>query len=237
MPIALSISINRKEFERQLEGQTAQLRYALAGALTNVARIAHAEVKKSLPVYVDKPTPFTAKAFLWEKATKQNLFSVVRIQPLQAEYLGLQITGGVRKPKGSSILEPVLNQVRRDRYGNLPRTSGGRQVKQFAVAPQAGHGSIFFGKPKGARWAGAAPGVWQRLGHEKSKKKLAASGKTKAQAKAAGGHDQLRRLATFERQVTYRPRFPFPMLVKNAVMQHWHVAADEALRKALGSGK
>jgi len=237
MSVGLSITINREEFNRQLNGRMDQARFAMAGALTNVARLAQKDVTNALDRYLDRPTPFTKKGIAWEKATKDRLVSAVSVRPIQAKYLALQIEGGTRLPTGRSLLNPILSSVKRNAYGNLPRIAGGRLVRQFATAPAEGHGSLFVGTPKGSRWGGARPGIWQRLGYEKSKAGRKSRGHTVKAAKSAGGRGQLRRLATFEASVRYRKRLPFERLVKKSVAANWYVAADAALKRALGSAR
>ena len=97
-----------------------QIPFATANALTATARDAKKEITRQLPSVFDRPNPFTKRGIGTQGARKTRLESRVFIKDLQAEYLGIQVAGGVRTPKKRAILIPV-DQSLLNQYGNLPR--------------------------------------------------------------------------------------------------------------------
>jgi hypothetical protein len=126
--------------------QREQIPFAQAKALTKTAQDAAAELQAQLPIDLDKPTPFTQRAFGVERATKASPTAVVFIKDAQWQYLQYQVKGGTRYPKRKAVVEPVnltLNQ-----YGNIPRN----KLRQLLAKKD-----VFAGKVDGA------PGIYQRV--------------------------------------------------------------------------
>jgi hypothetical protein len=224
MPVALEIKINQKEFLRALEGQAAQMPFAMSYALNLAGKQAKTEATRAIPRYLDKPTPFTkgskgAKPVFLIPATKQKLSVTVMISDLQWKYLRFQVEGGTRRPARKQIIVPVA--ARKNAYGNMPRTDSGI-VLEWLTAARSGPRSVFFGKPAGR--PGAKEGVWRR-------------DPAKGRGKSRTG-DRLTLLAAFRPFARYRKhRFPFHLLVNQSVKDNWHVHADAAIRRALKTAR
>jgi hypothetical protein len=99
---------------------------------------------EGLQSWFDQPTRFTLDAFgiLPADATGvRDPSAIVILKPIQAEYLGLEIDGGIRRAgdyattkTGSLVLGPDAPV---DAYGNLPRDDVGRVLAE----PSSGHSS------------------------------------------------------------------------------------------------
>lgn len=144
------IDINLKvdgleELRATLLGVRRQLPFATAKALTDLAKDVQAEEKGQLPKHIDRPTPFTQRAFGVRRATKRQLESRVFIKRIQQEYLRIQIEGGTRTIPGAGTGVPFVRKL--NRYGNIP----GRRKGLL----KAGE---FIANIKGIS------GVWKRIG-------------------------------------------------------------------------
>jgi hypothetical protein len=96
-----------------------QLPFAAARALTAIARDAGDDVTRGLSEDLDRPTPFTKKAVGIVPARKTDLRAVVLIKDRPSQYLGYQIRGGQREPKGKALVTPA--GIRLNEFGNIPR--------------------------------------------------------------------------------------------------------------------
>lgn len=144
--IAMSVKSELGKLQKKLNNiQKKQIPFATAKALTATAKHVQAEQATQVEKDFDKPTPFTKKGFYIKAATKGRLYSVVGIKDIQAKYLQLQITGGIRRPKRKALIAPV--QQRRNRYGNIPK---GR-LKTLAAKPNTFSGVI-----------NGTAGMWER---------------------------------------------------------------------------
>ena len=147
----MTFFVDTRELERfaaRLGGRAPrQLPFALARGLTAVAREGKEAVDARIPQAFDRPTPFTRRAVGVVAARKQSLAAEIYIKPIQARYLGLQETGGVRRPRsgGRALLLPAGARV--NIYGNLPR----RAVARLFARPD-----VFSGR------VGGVAGIWQR---------------------------------------------------------------------------
>ena len=164
--------------------QKNQIPFATAVAITKTLKIAQVGVKKQAIKDIDRPTPFTLRGFRVEGANKRTLTGRLFIQPIQGQYLGLQIFGGTRLPKGSALAlppaKPGPGNIRRDKFGNIPRS----QRPRVQTAKGA-----FSGTVKGI------PGIWKPPTRTKT-------GKIRK-----GSRMQL--LFAYEQVARYRPRFRF----------------------------
>jgi hypothetical protein len=123
-----------------------QVPFAVARSLTDVARLAKGDVVAQEAAKFDRPTPFTLRGPAFAPATKANLRSKVFIKDIQAGYLALQETGGVRLPSKTALVVPA--GARLNQYGNLPKG---------ALQRLKGQRNVFIGNVDGIG------GVWQRL--------------------------------------------------------------------------
>ena len=144
--LSMSISSPVRHVKRTMAKVQKDLAFVEASALTRTAK----DVQKAMPALmereIDKPTPFTKKAFAVRPATKARRVARIFIKDRQADYLRRIIAGGTRRPKRTAIVVPV--KARRNRYGNLSR---GYLQKQLAKP------NVFSGRVNGVG------GIWQRM--------------------------------------------------------------------------
>lgn len=125
--------------------QKKQIPFAVAKALSDTAWDVAKEESKQMPAKLDRPTPFSVKAFWVIRATKQKLVATVFIKPIQAAYLKFQVDGGTRRPKGKAM--PVPGDVRLNQYGNMSKG----KIKALLSDPRNFSGVIH-----------GNGGIWQR---------------------------------------------------------------------------
>lgn len=94
-----------------------QMAYATSLAINETAKDIKKGVERQLNRDIDRPTPFTQKAFYISYSNKRKLKATIGIKPIQAKYLGKQIEGG----KGDKPFSLIPKQKVRNKYGNLPR--------------------------------------------------------------------------------------------------------------------
>lgn len=114
-------------FERTMSRIEKQvLPTAQAGFLNGLAFDARKSLLKHADQVIDgKPTAWTKKGFIVDKATPESLEATVRIQPQQAGYMTFLVNGGIRR-KGDVGATPfdVLTDAPDDQknaFGNLKR--------------------------------------------------------------------------------------------------------------------
>ena len=110
MPISIKFAVNTRDVEAALNGVSRQVPFALARALTLVARSAVGDVQAGMKKSFRNPTPYTLNAFYAKPANKADLTAWVgtrtntggRGTPA-ANYLAPNIEGGPRRLKGMEI--------------------------------------------------------------------------------------------------------------------------------------
>lgn len=109
--------------------QKKQIPFASANAINETLKQIVKAEQAQMPKKLDRPTPFTTKAFRIKYAKKHMLHGEVVIKPVQWEYLKYQIEGGRRTGK---IGVPTSN-AKLNKYGNIPGRRKGliRNKKQF----------------------------------------------------------------------------------------------------------
>lgn len=172
-----------------------QLPYATARALTWTAKDVSQALSAELDQFLDRPTPFTRRAFGTIRATKRRLRAYVFIKDVQAEYLKYAINGGTRAPRGKAIGVPSSN-MRLNKYGNMPR---GR-LQKLLSDPRNFSGTI-----KGV------PGIWRRTGGKRNPGvKLLVAWEPKA---------SYRRRYPFRRRVRHHARRMYPENFRHSFAQ------------------
>lgn len=189
-----------------------QLPFAIAKALTKTAWDVQKEETKQLPQKLDRPTPFTMKAFGVIGATKRNLVATIYVKPMQAEYLKFQIEGGIRLPKRKALAIPVQEYLK-NKYGNIPRG----KIQTLLRQP-----NTFSGKVSGIA------GIWQR-GHYSKKGKWSIASKKRGAA--------LKLLFAYEPRALYKKRFPFFEIAKGIVTSKFNKNFNEAFEEALRTAR
>ena len=106
-----------KFFDKAFQKIEKQIEFAALLTANAITEDVKTGVERQLKSNIDRPTPFTKKAFRVKRANKKTLAATVEIKPVQAKYLKYQIEGGTRRN------EPVVIPRKRaaNRYGNLPR--------------------------------------------------------------------------------------------------------------------
>ena len=142
----MRIDHNMRAFERALsDAARKQLPFAVSLALNEVAGAIKSNTVSRLHKDLDRPTPFTQRGVFISRASKRKLSAVVGFKDIQARYLRIQETGGVRRPKARAIVVPVAQRL--NKYGNMPRNT----IKRALARPDTFSGKV-----------GNTPGVFQR---------------------------------------------------------------------------
>jgi len=187
------------------------IRFGVARGLTRTAQEAAAAVKGSMAQKFDRPTPFTQNAAAFLPAKRESLTALVFVKDVQAGYLRLEETGGVRVPEpGKPINQPVGQRV--NAFGNIPRGAIGRIRDRPDVFVAAGRGGA----------AHLPPGIYQRP-------------KKGARRKAAERPPGLKLLVAFERRAEYEPRFGFRTTVLESARRNVGANIRRSVAEALGS--
>ncbi len=101
----------------------------VAGANTTIKSI-HKEEERTLPLEINKPTPFTKRSMLVVEATTKRRTARVFLKRLQNEYLQYPIAGGIAPVR----LIPVLrNKPKMTPYGNLFKKKQGLEAIKLAT--------------------------------------------------------------------------------------------------------
>jgi hypothetical protein len=141
------------DLSAQLRQLQKQIPFAMAQALTKVARQIEAAERTALQRHLDNPTPFTVKSVGSQGARKDNLRAKVFVRDTAAAYLEPFEFGGQHKLNGQALLNP--KNIKLNKYGNLPRT----KMAQLKAKPDVFIGTV-----------GDVNAVWQRRKPRKSKK-------------------------------------------------------------------
>lgn len=183
-----------------------QIPFAASQALNDTALEVKVAEEREIERSLDRPTPFTKRGLYVRRSSKNRLLARVGVKDIQAEYLSLQVKGGVRRPKGRALIVPV--GARLNKYGNLPKGSLARTKAKANV----------FVASKGRRsTAHLAPGIYERP--KRGKYRSGGSG-----SKNVGSQKGPKLLIAFEPRASYRKRLRF-----------YPVAEGEARRKFEGN--
>ena len=156
MPISITFAVNTRDVEAALNGASKQAPFALARALTSVARSAVGDIQAGMKKSFRNPTPYTLKAFYAKPATKADLTAWVGTRENAggkgtpaANYLAPNIEGGPRPFKGMEIRigkqavgspEFVIpaRGAERDGDGNWSRGQIGQMLSRLSTMSDAG---------------------------------------------------------------------------------------------------
>jgi len=146
VPISINVRSTLSQIAKDIARDfRSQIPFATAKALTATAQDLQVALNAKVETVFDRPTPFTKKAIGITIANKSSLTARVFVKDIQAQYLGLQIEGGTRTPKGRALVVPA--GLRLNQYGNIPRG------KLKALLARA---DVFSGR------VGGVAGIWQR---------------------------------------------------------------------------
>lgn len=154
--MSIGVNVIAGPVQRMIKNVRSQASFASALALTRTARDTAKRLNAELPKHLDRPTPFTQRAFGSTRANKRRLKAQVFVKDIQAGYLKYAIEGGTRR---GSVPVPFRVNARLNRYGNLPGSRG--KFAKLAARPHHFAATI-----KGI------DGVWKRVGKGKRFLKL-----------------------------------------------------------------
>lgn len=211
--IQIKIKADTKQVKRFLRNvQIKQIPFATARAITLTLNVAQRDVLRQLDKDIDRPTPFTRRAFRVDGAKKDTLTGRLYAQRKQNEYLRWAIFGGVRLPKGQAFAlrpaKPGPKGIRLNRYGNVPK---GQQARA-----QLARGAF-------SATIGGVAGIWK------------APGKTKSGKLRKGSRMQL--VLAYERQAVYRPRYRFFERGQNSIRVNWPRIFNKSFRDAIRTAR
>lgn len=146
--LAVSIKHNIKDVKKTLDKVAQkQIPFAIAKALTLTAKAVAGVEGREMQRELDRPTPFTMRAFGTTSATKSRQIATVFIKRDQWKYLRYQVKGGDRRPAKRAVVVP--EGIRLNQYGNMPKGA----IQKLLSKP-----GVFSGTVNGV------PGIYQRKG-------------------------------------------------------------------------
>lgn len=159
-------------------------------------------------------TKFTQKNFFFDKSSKRSLTATVFWDDSRADYMKFQVYGGTRFPNKRAIRVSTRHSNRYlDAFGNF---------KKGAIDEMMQDKSKFFsGSPKGAKKY--SEGIWERYGRKTKK-----------------GGQKIRMVAAYEKDVKYKPLFPFGKIADTYIFSPKHGFQQKFLKnlsKAIANAK
>ena len=209
----MSVVADTKQLTKHLNKiQRKQIPFATMRALNDVAFDSRSFIQKSLPRRLDRPTgnPATGKGGIIgsvqvQKSKKKNLTAIVGFAGLgfrstkwsesPAEIMRRHIKGGTRSPQGKAIPVPIVNNLKLNQFGNMPRT----KIKTLLAKSD----KYFSGQPKGRD-----AGIYERIKRTKRKPgKLKMLVNWESTTQYQGGRFPLRKIVELAIKKKYRKRF------------------------------
>lgn len=204
----ISVEADLKQLKSRLTRlQKEQLPFAASMAINQVAADVATEITRQMPRILDRPTPFTLKAYQMRpgtfrgyRANKRNLSALINPAEIQKQYLRFQIEGGTRTPNQSKIFVPS-NKAPKNQYGNVPR---GRRSQIIA-----GKGKYFTMGQK----EGRTPGVYLRT------------------------PTGVEPMAFYVQDAKYKAILPVKQIAAGVVKSKFRRRLEESLRKAIATAR
>ncbi|OYQ31456.1 hypothetical protein CHU95_20100 [Niveispirillum lacus] len=194
----IDIRTNAGRVSDALGRMSAKLERVVARGVNDIAKAVQAHVTAQLDVRIDKPTPFTKRAYRIAYAAPGSLIARVFAQELQAAYLIKIETGGTTHvAPGKPLLMPFGQRTNAN--GNIPRGA----ISRALARPDA-----FAGRPG----PGSQPGIWRR---PKAKR-----------GAAAGRPARSELLIAFLRKRTHKPQLHFTEDARAAAERNTGKVAD-----------
>ena len=149
--MTISLTNNIRDVQRDLSDFARnQIPFATSKAINATVNDVHKNETARLDKVIDRPTPFTRKAYAKRWSSKRNLVGSVFAKDIQRGYLKYLERRAVRFPKNRAIVIP--RAVRLNKYGNMSRGA----VKRALASNRT-----FTGTPKGHP---GGPGIYRRTG-------------------------------------------------------------------------
>jgi len=141
----LSIKNNFKQISRELKQSATKVERATTMAINKVGFDVRQKLIDDMDKYIDRPTPFTKRAWILKQGRGK---ATVILKDIQASYLGWAIFGGTAHSTTRKLTTPT-KRARLNRYGNVAskRTKGLVRGKKQFIATISG-----------------VTGVWQEVG-------------------------------------------------------------------------
>jgi hypothetical protein len=188
--------------------QKKQIPFAAAQAINNTLFDIMKAEKAQMPKKLDRPTPFTMKAFKINKAKKTELIGDIHVMPERYKYLKYAIEGGTRT---GNIGVPTKH-AKLNKYGNIPMRKKGLIKNK----------NQFIGKINNLS------GVWER-GHYSKSGSFTSKGKSASTA--------LKLVVAFEKTVNYEKRFPFYKIAEGVARKKFQRNFQKTLRRAIQTAR
>jgi hypothetical protein len=225
VPIGFSINVSAelRKLTRNLDALAQkQIPFAAARGVTALAKIVQTAETAALSSNLDRPTPFTKRAFAVTPATKATMTAVVYAKDIQARYLAPVELGSKQVVRKSALLMPV--DIAKNAYGNIP-AGALRRLK--------GNPNIFVGKIK-TKSGEMVGGVWQRTGAgtliTRGKKKGTRQSVTAKSANQKGG---LKLLIRFTAPTLVTPKLNYRTRARTIIAANFEREMSKALAAAM----
>ena len=230
--IDIKVKISTREVEQMLGDLAHKMPSAYARGLTETAKDAKSEVRKAIPRFIDRPTPWTLNSLFHFSAEKKDLRAAVAFKNRKGrisrsmmgkinadESIAMQVFGGKRRLKASektllrngitSKSRPYLVPgpgARIDRYGNVPGSFVNKVLYQTVKRGSASQG---YSRPLNNRSRSAAKAGQYFI-------KRGRFGRDATGIFQKKGKGRIVPVFFFVGQPKYNARFPFHNLVEKA---------------------
>lgn len=206
---------------RLTNAQKKKIPKALAGAMRETVELSAYRAQRSMDRYLDRPTPQAKRAIRFFAPFEKFVFTrdaKVFIAKYMVQELGLQIYGGVVDritDKDYTIITPV--NATKDNFGNVEGLRGRANVLRMARQRENVLGEQFLEVPLGAEseYNGLPAGLYRVFDFGEF-------------------YGRLEMMFKYESIRTYKPRWPFPKIVRSGFDSHFPKTFSENITKELG---
>ncbi len=171
--MSFTLSFSSAALDALISDAGKQGQFAVVSALTATAKDIEQAETDGLTESLDRPSPFTLKAFGTEPATKAKPTARIFMRPIQSRYLQWQIDGGSRglkafelriRDKTVSAYQIPGDAATLDQHGNVSRAD--IIAIQRELNSSKGSKRYFVGQPKGR--PDLPPGIYARVNNNTS---------------------------------------------------------------------
>ena len=214
----ISLKADLDELKKRIHWtQKDQIPYVTMLALNNTAFQARSAIQQVLDVYIDKPTPYTARGVQVEKvnyADRKDIdkmgakvgfvcegFGKMRGKIKPSEYMTRLIEGGIRLPEKTALAIPTSN-LRLNKFGNITRG----KIAKLLGDPHKYFSGVPNNQPR------QPSGIWQRTPKRTPGKKRKKRGRT-----ARADKRSIKPLILWKQSASYKKQFPLHKIVQQSV--------------------
>jgi hypothetical protein len=174
--MSIALEADTAALEKALSNmEREQLPFALSHCLNRLAFELRDYAGLTAAADLDRPKPFTVKAFSYRRSTKKRLHISVFARKKQNAYLKRTITANTRRSSGKGFLKPI--KIKLDKYGNISR----KKYKTLLNTPRGS--DVFSGRIK-LKKHGMTEGIFQRMDGNTWLRVLAVYEKTQTRVKS-----------------------------------------------------